>query len=104
IGGVHDKPVCRTVKTGVILMSRCGLWFGTEQHAGWFPTPLSGADSSPVGWGADGTHLNGGGWAMGSWNSHKRYTYEWGQSSSREVAQLLKSYRDGTYGRGLLYF
>lgn len=70
----------------------------------WFPTPIQGADSSPEAWSADGTLLNGGGWATHSWGSHKRYSYEWPQSSSPEVAQKMKSYRDGTYGRGPLYF
>lgn len=80
------------------------FWFGTEEKMGWFTTPLQGADSSPSSWSVDGTLLNGGGWALNSWGSHKRYTYEWPQSSSPEVAQKMKSYRDGTYGRGLLYF
>lgn len=80
------------------------FWFGTEDRMEWFATPLQGADSSPSAWGADGTLLNGGGWALNSWGSHKRYTYEWPASSSRETAQKMKSYRDGTYGRGLLYF
>ena len=84
--------------------SRFCFWCGTEQRMEWFATPLQGADSSPSAWGADGTLLNGGGWALNSWGSHKRYTYEWPASSSREVAQKMKSYRDGTYGRGLLYF
>lgn len=80
------------------------FWFGTEQHSEWFATPLQGADSSPAGWDAGGTLLNGGGWGFHSWGSHKTYTYEWPQSSSPQVAQKMKSYRDGTYGRGLLYF
>lgn len=70
----------------------------------WFATPLQGADSTPQAWGAEGTLLNGGGWGMNSWGSHKQYTYEWPQASSPETAQKMKSYRDGTYGRGLLYF
>lgn len=80
------------------------FWFGTEERAGWFATPLQGADSSPSAWGVDGTLLNGGGYAFNSFGSHKRYVYEWPQSSSPETAQMMKSYRDGTYGRGLLYF
>lgn len=84
--------------------NRRKFWFGTEERAGWFVTPNRGADSSPTGWSVDGTLLNGGGWALNSWGTHKRYTYEWPSWSSREVAQLMKSYRDGTYGRGLLYF
>lgn len=83
---------------------RCNFWFGTEHHSSWFPAPLQGADSSPTAWGTEGTLLNGGGYAFNSWGSHKRYTYEWASSSSPEVAQKMKSYRDGTYGRGLLYF
>lgn len=82
---------------------RC-FWFGTEERAGFFATPLKGADSSPSAWGVDGTLLNGGGYGFNSFGSHKRYTYEWPQSSSPETAQMMKSYRDGTYGRGLLYF
>lgn len=86
------------------LDTRKCFWFGTEERAGWFATPLQGADSSPSAWGVDGTLLNGGGYAFNSFGSHKRYTYEWPQSSSPETAQMMKSYRDGTYGRGLLYF
>lgn len=86
------------------LDTRKCFWFGTEDRMEFFATPLQGADSSPSAWGADGTLLNGGGWALNSSGSHKRYTYEWPASSSRETAQKMKSYRDGTYGRGLLYF
>lgn len=82
---------------------RC-FWFGTEERASFYATPLQGSDSSPSSWGVDGTLLNGGGYGFNSFGSHKRYTYEWPQSSSPETAQMMKSYRDGTYGRGLLYF
>lgn len=82
---------------------RC-FYFGTEDRMQMFATPLQGADSSPSAWGVDGTLLNGGGYGFHSFGSHKRYTYEWPQSSSPETAQMMKSYRDGTYGRGLIYF
>lgn len=80
------------------------FWFGTEERAQFIATPLRGADSSPTGWGVEGTYISGGGYSEHSWGSHKRYTFEWPASSSVEMAQLMKSYRDGTYGRGLLYF
>lgn len=83
---------------------RNNLFFGTLDKMGWFPTPMRGADVSPSGWSADGTLLNGGGFQLNSFGSHKQYIFEWGPSSSREVAQLMKSYSDGTYGRGLIYF
>ena len=85
--------------------SRSALWFGT--HAGgmrWMPTPLSGAEMSPEGWETGGTLLNGGGYQQNSFGSHKTYTFEWPESSSREAASLMKAYADGTYGRGLIYF
>lgn len=79
------------------------LWFGTEEYMGWIPAPLSGAEMSPEGWSAGGTLLSGGGYQSNSWGSHKVYTFEWPSASSLEMAQLMKSYSDGTYGRGLLY-
>lgn len=87
-----------------IQSQRKALWFGTEERMGWFATPNQGADSSPSGWAAGGTLLNGGGYEFASWGSHKTYTYEWPASSAPEVAQLMKSYRDGSFGRGLIYF
>ena len=59
---------------------------------------------SPSGWSADGTLLNGGGFQLNSFNSHKQYIFEWPSTSSRQVAQLMKSFADGSFGRGLIYF
>lgn len=84
--------------------TRSCFFFGTEERLTMFATPLQGADSSPEGWGASGTLLNGGASRLHSWGTHKTYTYEWPQSSAPETAQMMKSYRDGTFGRGLLYF
>lgn len=83
---------------------RQNLWFGTEERMEWFKTPSSGADTSPVGWNSEGTTLNGDGYAFGSFGSHKVYQFDWGSSNAREVAQRMKSYADGTYGRGYIYF
>lgn len=85
--------------------TRKKLWMDVEGGwSGWFKTPSSGADSSPLGWGVDGTFLSGGGYAQNSFGSHKRYQYAWGDSSSRQDAQFMKSLSDGTYGRGLIHF
>ena len=80
------------------------MWFGTIERMGWIKTPLSGADMTPGSWGASGVFLNGGAWARSSWGSHKKYVFEWGESTDRNTAQKIKSYRDGTFGRGLIYF
>lgn len=85
--------------------TRKNFWLEVEDGwRGWIETPLRGADSSPTGWATDGTLANGGGYAVNSWGSHKRYTFEWPQSSARESAQFIKTLRDGSYGRGLIHF
>lgn len=84
--------------------NRDQFWFGTEQVAGWFRSPLRGADASPEAWSEGGTLLNGGGWQVTSFGSHKTYQWEWKRSTPYKYAQRMKSYYDGTYGRGLLYF
>lgn len=80
------------------------MWFGTLERALWIDCPVSGPDMSPIGWGDEGTLLSGGGYARNSVGSHKEYVFEWKESSTRQAAQLMKSYADGAYGRGLLYF
>lgn len=85
-------------------MPKHQMWFGTLERMRWIPVPLRGADMSPAGWGEDGTLLTGGGYVDHSWGSHKNYVFEWKDTSSREAAQIMKSYRDGTFGRGPLYF
>ena len=80
------------------------MWFGTRENMQWIDTPLSGADVSPQTWTAGGTLLNGGGWQKSAEGSHKTYNYSWRNSSTRQTAQLMQSYRDGDYGTGLIYF
>lgn len=80
------------------------MWFGTQDRAGWIETPQTGADVGAVAWGENGTLINGGGFAFNSFNSHKRYVFEWRSTSTREAAQEMMSYFSGTYGRGKLYF
>lgn len=84
--------------------TRDTFWFGTEERSSFFRTPLRNADSSPQSFSDGGTLINGGGWQRDSWGSHKLYQYEWGPSTPYADAQKLKSYSDGTYGRGLIYF
>lgn len=83
---------------------RNSFWFGTEERMGWLPTPNRGASTGAIGWESGGGLLNGGGWQQGSFGSARSYIFEWPGSSSRQVSQLMKSYADGSYGRGLIYF
>ena len=86
------------------MSSYARMWFGTEGKMQWIDCPLQGADVSPMGWSAEGTLLNGGGYAKHSWASHRNYVFEWRQSSARRMAQIMHNYRDGVYGRGLIHF
>lgn len=80
------------------------FWFGTEEKMQFIPVPNSGASMDPNAWTSSGTLLNGRGYGFHSFGSHKTYNFEWPSSSSRQDAQTMKSYFDGSYGRGLLYF
>ena len=80
------------------------MWFGTREYMQWIDTPKAGADVSPDSWSAGGTLLNGGGWQKNAFASHKTYRFAWRDSSARIAAQIMHSYRDGTWGEGLIYF
>lgn len=81
------------------------MWLDVEGGwAGWIDTPNSGADASTDGWGTTATFLNGGGYAANSWSTHKRYTFEWSDASTRQAAQFMQSLRNGAYGKGLIHF
>lgn len=59
---------------------------------------------SPTGWNDGGTTLNGGGYQLNSFGSAKNYVFEWPVSSALLAAAKVQAYKDGTYGRGLIYF
>lgn len=80
------------------------MWFGTRDYSQWIETPLSGANVSAESFGTGGTLLNGGGWQRNSSGSHKTYNFGWRKSSTRQEAQIMKDYRDGVWGDGLIYF
>lgn len=80
------------------------MWFGTEQKMRWIETPQTGADVSSTGQTASSVLLNGGGVVRNSWDSHKVYQFSWGTTASPDLVSLLQAYRNGSYGRGLIYF
>lgn len=81
------------------------MWLSVDGGwEGWIDTPNSGADASTTGWGTESTFLNGGGYADHSWGTHKRYTFEWSDASTRQAAQFMQSLRNGSYGKGLIHF
>lgn len=90
--------------------NRENMWIGTrDEQTGasrmfWVETPNTGADVSHQGQSAEATLLNGGGYARESWDSHKRFQFSWGESASPRLASQIQGLRNGSYGRGLIYF
>lgn len=80
------------------------MWFGTERKMVWIETPQTGADVSSVGQSANATLQNGGGTVRNSWDSHKVFQFSWGDGATQSLVSLVQGYRNGSYGRGLLYF
>lgn len=84
--------------------NRDNFWFGTEERMGWFRGPMKGGETTAEAWTSSGVLLGGGGYSFGSRASHKNYRYEWGSASPIKYAREMKSYFEGVYGRGLIYF
>ncbi|QDH48058.1 hypothetical protein LUPINE_50 [Microbacterium phage Lupine] len=80
------------------------MWFGTEERMGWIENPQTGADVSSFGQSSNATLLPGGGVVRNSWDSHKVFQFSWGTGASPQMVSLLQAYRNGSYGRGFLYF
>lgn len=87
-----------------LFFNREQMWFGTEDFMGWIETPQTGADVSSTGMSESSTNIQGGGYVRNSWDSHKVHQFSWGDSAPLWMSSLLQSYRDGTYGRGLIWF
>lgn len=89
--------------------NRDKMWFGTisptfSTNMRWIDTPNTGADVSSLGASAEETLVNGGGYARNSWDSHKTYQFSWGESTSPQLVSTIQGYRNGSFGRDLLYF
>lgn len=80
------------------------MWFGTEQRMGWIITPETGANVSASGLFTQAGLQNGGAAVRHSWDSAQSYSFSWGESESKAMVTLMQAYRNGSYGRGLIYF
>lgn len=79
-------------------------WFGTEEKMGWIITPNTGADVSSAGNNSTVVLQNGGAASRQSWDSAKRFQFSWGETANHLMVSLLQAYRNGSYGRGLIWF
>jgi hypothetical protein len=84
-------------------MADNALFFGTSEYMTWLKCPNSGMPLSRVGWSANGTYLNGGGWARSSSTKHFEPTLTWSFLSQTEV-KAIENFYLGAYGQGPFYF
>jgi len=80
------------------------FYFGTEGRMRMMRAPNVGMDSSSLGRNANGTTANGLGYVNQSVGTHRQYVLEWPPSSLLPEAAIMEGYRNGVYGRGLIYF
>lgn len=80
------------------------MWFGTRERMQWIETPMSGANVSTSGTFAEADLVNGGAFVRNSRDAHKSYSFTWGNSADRRLSSLIRAYRNGSYGTGLIYF
>ena len=80
------------------------MWFGTRERMQWIETPRSGANVSTSGTFAEADLINGGAFVRNSVDAHKNYAFTWGDSADRRLASVIRSYRNGSYGGGPIYF
>lgn len=80
------------------------MWFGTEDRMGWIITPNTGADVSSLGNNSSVVLQNGGASVRKSWDSAKGFQFSWGETANPLLVSLLQAYRNGSYGRGLIWF
>lgn len=79
------------------------MWFGTDKRSIWLPGPQSGASVSPEGAFNSGVLSDGGGFVNTRFGNHKMYQFTWHGATDLPIAQYLRAYSSGLYGRGLLY-
>ena len=65
-------------------MTNCGLWLNHK----WVKTPLTPLTRTPVGWGASGTFLNGGAYALASKTRHYEISAQW-MGTQAEIASVI---------------
>lgn len=53
------------------------MWIGPYNEPVEFKDPATGMTANRVGWGASGTYVTGGGWAVGGRETHLQYNLNW---------------------------
>jgi hypothetical protein len=78
------------------------VWFGNQRYGTWIKAPLADMDASANGFSSEQTFNNGGSFIKSSFGAAKSYDLSW--NGDIDELQVIKNFKDGIYGGGLLYW
>lgn len=78
------------------------IWFGNARNAKWIKAPLAGMNASAVGFAEEQQFSNGGQFVKASFGSARNFDMSW--VGDRADLQVIKDFKDGIYGGGLVYW
>ncbi len=78
------------------------VWFGNQRYGTWIKAPLADMNANSTSFLAEQQFTNGGSFIKSSFGSTKNYDMSW--NGSLDELQVIKDFKDGIYGGGLLYW
>ena len=78
------------------------IWFGNARNARWVKAPLADMGASAIGNSEEQQFTNGGQFVKASFGSARNFDMSW--VGDRADLQVIKDFKDGIYGGGLIYW
>jgi hypothetical protein len=78
------------------------VWFGNQRYGTWIKAPLADMDASSTGFQSEQNFSNGGSFIKSSFGSARSFSMSW--NGDVNDLQVIKNFKDGLYGGGLLYW
>lgn len=78
------------------------VWFGNQRYGTWIKAPLADMDAGSTGFSSEQVFNNGGLFLKSSFGSARSFNMSW--NGNLEELQVIKDFKDGLYGGGLLYW
>jgi hypothetical protein len=78
------------------------VWFGNQRYGTWIKAPLADMNAGATGFSSEQVFNNGGSFVKSSFGSAKSYDLSW--NGNLDDLQVIKNFKDGIYGGGLLYW
>lgn len=78
------------------------VWFGNQRYGTWVKAPLADMNASSSGFQSEQGFTNGGSFIKSSFGSARSFDMSW--NGNLDDLQVVKNFKDGLYGGGLLYW